>query len=320
MGGDDDGYLLNFSFREEGFGGDKESNVALVADNESSLPFSSDNASNTNDRKTRKRKEGNQEDHDADESVLSSPAKKKKKKSNSSILLETSRNLLELSRDEQAMFLSTALTHYTQMSSDDHENDDKEIMPSTSRLSRCLIQPTLKKEKGQDQKQDQSVESMSFLDRLLTVTTKKRLKRHVSSRRSEMANNSPFILIVCQSARRAVALLKECAPLGVKAAKLFPKQASVSKQAQELRSYNKNFGIAVGTPNRLLSLLSSSKEGFCSLDLSSTQLVVLDAAPCLPKNYTVCTLPDTAQDCMTLVQDHVWPELRKRKDIKLAFL
>ncbi|KAL7573694.1 hypothetical protein ACA910_007736 [Epithemia clementina (nom. ined.)] len=260
-------------------------------------------------------------------------------------LLEASRNILDLSIEERAIFLSAALDHHTKMSvveGDKDKNSSKSPnIPSIKRLSQSMVQA--------------SQQSSLFFDRLVQVSSRKRLKRH-------KAQGSPSILIICQSARRAVAILKECVPFHTKAAKLFPKQGSVSQQLKEWSS--STFGLAVGTPQRLLALFSeeevesgegqggsetisrinnknqqlhnagdgdgddhkasisskSDSKGRLSprLTLDSTQLVVLDAEPS-NKKFTVCTLPDTAQWCMKLIQHVVVPELQKRKDIKLAF-
>ena len=134
-------------------------------------------------------------------------------------------------------------------------------------------------------------------------------------------------LIVCISARRAVSLLKELAPLRVRTAKLFPKNGTIEEQRQQLMA---SISLAVGTPHRLGQLLapdpavdagdgSSRRRDQSLLSLEHTRLVVLDCH-LSHKQYTVCTLPDTAPSCMALVRDHVLPQLQKRKDCKVAFL
>jgi hypothetical protein len=137
---------------------------------------------------------------------------------------------------------------------------------------------------------------------------------------------------VCLSARRAVAILKELAPLKVRSAKLFPKNGSVTDQQRQLGSAA--FGIAVGTPHRLCQLLAaaavdsaggavstqgandggstsgrsknapsdSSKNG--PLSLEHSRLLIFDCYVS-QKQYTVCTLPDTAPHCAMLVREYV---------------
>lgn len=108
---------------------------------------------------------------------------------------------------------------------------------------------------------------------------------------------SPGVILVALSARRAVEILKELAPLKIRAVKLFPKSGDVSAQAQQLRSTP--FGLAVGTPHRLLAL---ADEG--ALQPSESLLVLVDANVS-GKNFTVCTLPDTAPQCAEFLRKYV---------------
>lgn len=129
-------------------------------------------------------------------------------------------------------------------------------------------------------------------------------------------------VIVCISARRAVALLKELAPLKVRTAKLFPKNGSVEEQRQQLASCS--FGLAVGTPHRMRQLAENDNGGKGGggggkLSLEHTKLVIFDCHVS-HKQFTVCTLPDTAPHCMALVRDCLLPCLLKRKDCKVAFM
>jgi len=136
-------------------------------------------------------------------------------------------------------------------------------------------------------------------------------------------------VIVCISARRAVAVLKELASLKVRAAKLFPKNGSVADQRKQLAQAH-GIGIAVGTPHRLQQLAAAENDddnnnnnnagraaGSLSL-FDRTQLVILDCE-LSHKQFTVCTLPDTAPHCMSLIRESVLPQLKKRKDCKIAF-
>jgi hypothetical protein len=124
---------------------------------------------------------------------------------------------------------------------------------------------------------------------------------------------------VCLSARRAVAILKELAPLKVRSAKLFPKNGSVSDQQQQLGAAA--FGVAVGTPHRLCQLAAAatvggggggtvsthapdSKNG--PLSLEHSKLLIFDCHVS-QKQFTVCTLPDTAPHCAMLVREYVAP-------------
>jgi hypothetical protein len=123
---------------------------------------------------------------------------------------------------------------------------------------------------------------------------------------------SPMVLVLCLSARRAVQVLKDINSFKVRAAKLFAKHMSVSQQEEMLQSTP--FGIAVGTPHRMQVLCEKK-----ALKLTHTKLVVLDAHKDA-KNFTVCTMPDTAPHCMGFLKDHVLPQIKDRpKDCKLAF-
>ena len=83
---------------------------------------------------------------------------------------------------------------------------------------------------------------------------------------------------------------------------------------------NQSFAIVVGTPNRLKALCESEHGGGkAPMYLGKTNLVVLDTHA-NQKGYTVCTLPDTAPDTFDLLKDKVLPEMKARKDLKLAFL
>ena len=117
-------------------------------------------------------------------------------------------------------------------------------------------------------------------------------------------------VIVCISARRATEILKDLAPLKMRMAKLFPKSGSVKEQL-----LTTPFGVAVGTPNRIHALAEKSE----TILLSKTHVVIFDSQ-ISHKAYTVCTLPDTAPDCMRFLVEHVLPQLQVRKDLKLAFL
>jgi hypothetical protein len=116
-----------------------------------------------------------------------------------------------------------------------------------------------------------------------------------------------------------VAILKELAPLKVRSAKLFPKNGSVTEQQQQLGMAA--FGVAVGTPHRLCQLAaaaaavetnddtsrrSNDRNIFGPLSLQHSRLLIFDCHVS-QKQYTVCTLPDTAPHCAMLVRDFVAP-------------
>jgi U3-containing 90S pre-ribosomal complex subunit len=151
-------------------------------------------------------------------------------------------------------------------------------------------------------------------DRLVSFISKKQLKKpQQQGHNNNNTKSSPRVLILALSARRAVAILKELAPLRLQVAKLFPKQGTCQEQARQLAETN--FIAAVGTPQRLKDLLDRG-----SLSLSATQLVLLDTFQ-NGKNFSVYTLPDTAPFCIDVLKDHVQPECcRRPKRIKVGFV
>jgi hypothetical protein len=206
----------------------------------------------------------------------------KKKKSFAKVLLEAGRNLEEQTAVQQAAFLSTALSHQSLMTS----NED--VLP-VNKLSAKNFKTSSKE---------------TLLERLKDGIAVKRMKQWRKPK-------SPCVVVVCISAKRAVAVLKELSATKVRAAKLFAKHMDIGEQCEQLRTAQ--FGLAVGTPNRLRALCDGG-----DLSFEHTQLVILDSQVS-NKAFTVCTLPDTAPDCMGLLRDYAVPQLKKRKDISLAF-
>lgn len=182
---------------------------------------------------------------------------------------------------------------------------------------------------ARNDKDDDIQGDSSIASRLAHAISKKKLKKW-------NVPKSPMVIVVCLSARRAVAVLKELSRYKLRIAKLFAKHLTVQQQVQMLQSTS--FPIAVGTPHRLVTLLSgaetdddhrndnndkdqttASKPASIALSLARTRLVILDSHV-NPKKYTVCTLPDTAPHVRDLLLDHVHPQLKRRKDLHLAFL
>jgi hypothetical protein len=135
--------------------------------------------------------------------------------------------------------------------------------------------------------------SSNFMDRLLTVISKKQLRTKTTIR------SSPKAVIVCLSARRCVAVLKDLVPLRLRISKLFPKQGTVIDQALQLESTD--FGLAVGTPSRIKELIERG-----SLSLNGTILFGLDIYE-NDKSFSVYTMPDTSPPTQDLLKDHVYP-------------
>mmetsp|Transcript_14682 Transcript_14682/g.20441 ORF Transcript_14682/g.20441 Transcript_14682/m.20441 type:complete len:283 (-) Transcript_14682:279-1127(-) len=208
------------------------------------------------------------------------------KKTSSRVLLQAGRDLENQSADAQATFLWTALKHNLQLRGTSIENIPK-IKPSHFYASK----------------------ESTLSGRLRSALSMKKLKKWKPI-------GSPMVVVVCVSARRAVAVLKELSGLKVRAAKLFAKHMDVDQQKELLRQ--SAYGLAVGTPHRLRALCEKDEEEKKSaLNFDQTQLVLLDSHT-NPKGFTVCTLPDTAPDCMHFLSENVTPQLAKRKEMKIA--
>ncbi|KAG7357083.1 U3-containing 90S pre-ribosomal complex subunit [Nitzschia inconspicua] len=164
---------------------------------------------------------------------------------------------------------------------------------------------------------DKNTHSNNFMDRLLCWISKKQLKKII-------ARKSPKMIIVCLSARRCVAVLKDLVPLRLRVAKLFPKQGTIDDQARQLETTD--FGLAVGTPHRIKELLEKE-----SLSLNGTALFGLDVYE-NDKRFSVYTLADTAVPTQELLRDHVYPQCcnnngggdnksgKKGQELKVAFV
>lgn len=148
-------------------------------------------------------------------------------------------------------------------------------------------------------------EDAGIAKRIQSIISKKKLKKW-----KEM--ESPCVVIVALSARRAVQVLKELAPLNVRAAKLFAKHITIEEQVKQLEQAP--FPIAVGTPHRLLAL---AKHG--ALSFEKTLCVALDTSV-NDKKFSVYTLPDTVPHTQELLKGFVHPECLKRRDLTLAFV
>ena len=287
--------------------------VADVVEEATKTSKLNDNNNHQNDSKSRKRKKI--QNHDDDDDDLSQKnkdndevklKKKIKKGSMQALMLETSRNIAEKDCDVQAAFLWTCFSHAMKMSGTDMDSIEK-FTPSNF----C---PSVK--------QHNSSSSSSLADYLKSgvLSSKKKLKKWKEPR-------SPMVLILCSSARRSVELLKEISSLNLRIAKLFPKNMKLEEQITMMKQ--NSFGIAIGTPNRILKLSQSSINGemdsnngklgknHAVLSLEKTELVVIDCHQD-HKRYTICTLNDTAPDLMKFIGHAVVPQIQKRKTIKFA--
>jgi len=152
---------------------------------------------------------------------------------------------------------------------------------------------------------DSSEDDSGIAKRIQSIVSKKKLKKWKEK-------DSPCVVILALSARRAVQVLKELAPLNVRAAKLFAKHITIEEQVKQLQE--SPFPVAVGTPHRILAL---AKLG--ALSFEKTLCVALDTSV-NDKKFSVYTLPDTVPHTQDLLREFVHPEFLKRRDLRLAFV
>ena len=128
----------------------------------------------------------------------------------------------------------------------------------------------------------------------------------------DAGEGSAAVLIVCASAARAVALASK-AGLGqfnCRVAKLFSKHMKPREQVRML-AQQRYFGLAVGTPNRLLKLAS---EG--ALSLGATKLLVVDMYR-NEKRQTILDVKETAADLAALYRSMIRSRLQEGMKICL---
>ncbi|GAX14252.1 hypothetical protein FisN_1Hu446 [Fistulifera solaris] len=215
----------------------------------------------------------------------------KRRKSPEQLIAEAGRGIEEQSAEEQATLITTVVKHN-----------------SISSLENPIAVDNISFAGGSFVK---APNEGCYADRLRPLLSMKKLRRWNHSQ-------SPCVVIVCLSARRAVEILKELTSLKCRIAKLFPKNGSVEQQAKELQSFQ--FPIVIGTPHRLAALSGCNGYGsYQSLKFNKTMLLVIDSYVS-NKMYSVISLPDTAPDCASLLRDAVHPQLKQRQDLKIAFI
>lgn len=295
MGGDD-------------LGSDDEYFVAPVRgimdddDDDNGSSVDANQAKETLEGRIRRRSENHGEESyadDDDDGIHQEPSKKKQKKTKTKRggdggqkLKSIGHRVVEESAEQQAEFLS-------------------EFIGEPFTTQNIAAQRPDQQQKQQQQPKDDEEDGFSFsaAERLVSFISKKQLKKPQQGPKLP----SPRVLILAISARRAVAILKELAPLRIQIAKLFPKQGTCHEQATQLSETK--FCVAVGTPQRIKELMDRG-----SLSVKQTQLVLLDTFQ-NDKRFSVYTLPDTSTYCVDVLKDYVRPECDQRpKRIKVGFL
>ncbi|XP_065837809.1 uncharacterized protein C3orf26 homolog [Oscarella lobularis] len=134
----------------------------------------------------------------------------------------------------------------------------------------------------------------------------------ISSKLESAEKGSPFLLIICASAQRAVDLIRELAPLQekTKVAKLFAKHFKIEAQVLYLASHMCN--IAVGTPNRIFHLIQ--KDG---LKVNCLKYFIIDWTWQDKKQRTIAKIPELMQDLAVLLSSHILP-LTKQNQVQIG--
>lgn len=176
------------------------------------------------------------------------PTVGKRRKSPEQLIAEAGRRIEEQSVEEQATLVTTVVKHYSISSL-----ENPIAVDDLSFLARSFV----KAPEG------------SFADRLRPLISMKKLRKW-------NCPQSPCVVIMCMSARRAVMILKELTSLKCRIAKLFPKNGTVEQQTKELQS--SQFPIVIGTPHRLAALSGCKGYGVDQvLKLHKTMLFVIDS-------------------------------------------
>lgn len=272
----------------------------------------------------------------ADDAVVPTSSKKRKKnknntpKSKSGLIIEAGRGIALDGADAQATFFGTCYSHAVKMNvsagdqPDDTDNESKNPEDFVFQPYHFYAAEDIDADTNEKQHTDLSM----YLKQSNVIPSMKRLKNWKH-------NHSPMILIISLSARRCVELQKQLSYLKLPVAKLFAKHMNVEDQVDMLKGgksgdkggggkgkkSSRCFGIGVGTPGRLLTLLRHGNDGTVNsgaLKLNHTELIIIDCHQD-GKGFTVCTLKDTAKELMEFMKEGVVSELEKRKDkIKLA--
>lgn len=301
MGGDDlgsdDEYLdLNLtSSNEKSF----LNNADIIENDDNDDGVSKTTATETKTRKSSSSRKSEKRKASVLDEVSVAMTTKDKPVHKLKFLLEIGRDIVNQSKEIQSAFLWSCYTHFLKDKNDKNLSEKTSIFNPSLFVSSQSLPPT--------------TSDISPLGHMLksNISSIKQLKKW-------KALKSPMVLIVCISARRATSILKSISFLNTRTAKLFPKNMQLSQQISMLQSTG--FGIAVGTPNRLLKLSTEQGGGGTpALSLNDTELFIIDCHQD-QKRFTVCTLNDVAPDLMEFTRTAVHPQFDRKKPIKIAFV
>lgn len=254
---------------------------------------------------------------DGDETPSSAMTKKKKNKKEKNIiesdevvyteknklilLKQTSNEIYAKSTEIQASFLSSCYTYFLS------DTNFRKINPDTA-----MLPPINESEGGEN-----STELSKYIKH--SISSMKKLKKWKTV-------NSPCILLVTYSARRAMKILHDLANGGnfpkIRIGKLFAKHLDINDQLKMLST--NSFGICIGTPNRILKLTSimgdddeeKSNDGRSGgLSLNHTEVIIFDCH-LDNKRFSLFTSNDTGRDVMSFINDVVIEQNEQRKQDK----
>mmetsp|Transcript_14612 Transcript_14612/g.20843 ORF Transcript_14612/g.20843 Transcript_14612/m.20843 type:complete len:316 (+) Transcript_14612:60-1007(+) len=270
-------------------------------------------------------------DNDNQEEISSKNNKKRKKLdydklSPSNLLVHAGRGISHESAEKQSKFLWTCFQHWLGMKSTTSAKDGTQVNEQDAFKPPNFYTTNQNDGNDDNQLQPHQVITLANFLRKGALSSNKRLKKW-------KIVGSPMVLIITLSARRAVSMLKEdLSSLKLRVAKLFAKHMEIEDQIRMLTM--DSYGLAIGTPNRLWRLSTTSKNddgkvtgaatdgatpSSPALSLEHTELIVIDCHED-HKKYTVCTMNDTATDLMRFIRDAVIPQIRARKErIRFAF-
>jgi uncharacterized membrane protein YgcG len=120
------------------------------------------------------------------------------------------------------------------------------------------------------------------------------------AKRKSTSKKGPVVLVVCQSADRALEVIKPLREFKCRIAKLFSKHMKIEEQRDQLAK--EVMPIAVGTPNRLQKLVETG-----GLNLEDTAMILIDMEKNV-KKFCILESKDTAVDLVALYYGNVLQE------------
>ncbi|KAJ2749988.1 cms1 ribosomal small subunit [Coemansia pectinata] len=118
--------------------------------------------------------------------------------------------------------------------------------------------------------------------------------------KNKVMHGAPQVLVICSSALRVIDLVKRLRPVSKRGVlKLFSRHIKISEQIKTLKTTAVD--IAVGTPNRILKLLTDD-----ALKVNRLRLVVIDCWQD-DKMRVVIDMDDTRKDLFAIWQDVLLP-------------